>query len=81
MATQPREFKALQDLTAAIGLAATLPFEVDFWKIQNAFFRLPAEVVSAQRAAAGQGEVPAQEWLTCHEVLGTLLRIQPPPNH
>jgi alpha-amylase/alpha-mannosidase (GH57 family) len=79
LAAQPGEFRTLQDLTAAVGLATTLPFEVDFWKIQNAYFRLPAEVVSSQREAAKGGDVPSQEWITCHEVLGTLLHVLPPP--
>lgn len=77
VAAEPAAFKPLQDLTAAVGLAATLPFEVDFWKVQNIYFALPSEVVRSHQEAARKRELGAQEWLTCHGVLGTLLHILP----
>lgn len=79
VAADPAAFKPLQDLTAAVGLASTLPFEVDFWRVQNTFFALPAEIVSERREAARAGDLGAEEWLTCHDVLGTLLHVLPPP--
>ncbi|HPC82594.1 MAG TPA: DUF3536 domain-containing protein [Thermoanaerobaculaceae bacterium] len=78
LAADPASFRPLQDLTAAVGLAATLPFEVDFWKVQNTFFDLPAAVVAAHREAASRGDLAAEEWLTCHGVLGELLHVLPP---
>lgn len=79
VAADPAAFPPLQDLTAAVGLAATLPFEVDFWKVQNTFFALPVEVVERRRRAAAEGDTESEEWLTCHGVLGELVRVLPPP--
>lgn len=73
----PHAFAALQNLTAAVGLAASLPFDVDFWKVQNAFFALPPEVVQQRREAAGQSDPESEDWLTCHDVLASLLHVRP----
>lgn len=74
----PYAFPALQNLTAAVGLAASLPFDVDVWKVQNAFFALPEEIVQQRRDAAGQNDSESEDWLTCHDVLASLLRVRPP---
>jgi hypothetical protein len=74
----PGDFGVLQTLTAAVGLAVTLPFEVEIGKVQNAFFHLDGVQVSSLTSAAAQGDGAAQDWLTCHAVLGELLHVRPP---
>lgn len=77
VAANPLEFKLFQALTAAVGLAVTLPFEVDLWAVQNVYFHLPSEALARAREASDRGEPEARDWVTCHQVLGELLRVLP----
>jgi alpha-amylase/alpha-mannosidase (GH57 family) len=74
----PRELKVLQALTGAVGIAVLLPFDVEVSLVQNAYFNLDPALVAASRTAAEEGDSAAQDWLTCHQVLGELLHVQPP---
>jgi len=77
-AARPNELELLQELTGAIGLADSLPFEVDLWRVQNIYFRLGEEHVSPVRVAAARGDRQARRWMACIAVLGSLLRVRIP---
>ncbi len=54
---QPRDLSLLRDLDSALEVALSLPFEVDFWRVQNVLFELwKTEVpqIRAQGDAEGQ---------------------------
>ncbi|MEW6183339.1 MAG: DUF3536 domain-containing protein [Bacillota bacterium] len=66
----------LHDLEAATGLAGSLPFEIDFWKVQNIYYELLQTVCSDFKKKAEQGNENAQEWLDHFTVLGDNLRVK-----
>ncbi|HUK13786.1 MAG TPA: DUF3536 domain-containing protein [Thermoanaerobaculaceae bacterium] len=68
---------ALAALIEGVELARWLPFEVDLWQAQNAYFALPAEVVSRRQHEVEAGDAEAREWLVRYERLGGLLRVRP----
>jgi hypothetical protein len=77
-AAGPTELELLQELTGAVGLADSLPFEVDLWQVQNTYFKLADEHVQVMRSAAARGDRQARRWMACIAVLGSLLRVRIP---
>jgi hypothetical protein len=72
----PSEILLLQKLTAAVGLAGSLPFEVDFWKAQNIYFEMQQKVYPDFRDKAEKGEESAQAWVSQFVSLGEKLHCQ-----
>jgi alpha-amylase/alpha-mannosidase (GH57 family) len=71
---QPRDFSLLRDLDSAIAVALSLPFEVDFWKVQNTLFdvwKREYPHVQAQR------DTEDQTWNELFKALGEKLSCCP----
>ncbi|MEW6173623.1 MAG: DUF3536 domain-containing protein [Bacillota bacterium] len=72
----PDDLILLKNLEAATGLAASLPFDIDFWKVQNIYYELLQTVCTDFKKRAAQGDEEAQEWLDYFTVLGDNLRVK-----
>jgi len=60
---QPTELSLLQQFEVMVGLARSLPFEVDLWKAQNIFFDLQRQVYPDLRERAEKGDEEAKIWV------------------
>ncbi len=60
----------MKKLQRVVALAHTLPFEVDFWKIQNMYYTLYQNTCPAFVERAKKGDVFANEWIECFVALG-----------
>jgi (1->4)-alpha-D-glucan 1-alpha-D-glucosylmutase len=71
----PDDLSFLQKLVEVADTAHTLPFEIDFWKTQNAYFALLRSYYPRVLATAAKGDGPAQAWLSHFSSLGEKLHI------
>ena len=56
--------EALVALDTAVGVARSLPFEVNLWKIQNACYELLQAAYAEFQQKAAQGDESAKTWIT-----------------
>ncbi len=79
MATQllrhPNE-NELKKLNAAAALIEKLPFQVELWTIQNAYYRLLENVYPELRRRKDLGSSTAAAWVESFEALGRKLAVQ-----
>jgi hypothetical protein len=73
--TEPAQLSFLESLEGVAGLVHTLPFEVDLWKAQNAYYGLLQAVYPEFRHRAEQGEESAQTWVSRFVSLGEALGV------
>lgn len=76
----PGEGLLLEELGTMVNLASALPFEVDFWKVQNLYYATLQAVYPEFRERAAGGEEEAQDWVRRFLALGERLscRVQIP---
>jgi hypothetical protein len=74
----PEDVGLLQQLDGAVGLARTLPFEVDVWKTQNVYYELLQGIFVEFQEEAAQGYVDARQWVHAFTGLGRKLRFRLP---
>ncbi|MBI4512526.1 MAG: DUF3536 domain-containing protein [Gemmatimonadetes bacterium] len=72
----PSEFVLLQNLVATVGLARSLPFEVDLWKAQNVCYEMLRRVYPGMRARADRGDEEAKRWVEAFATLGDRLSVR-----
>jgi alpha-amylase/alpha-mannosidase (GH57 family) len=72
---QPHDLALLEAWTGLAGVTATLPFEVNLWKSQNAFYELLSTVYPAIRSRADAGDQDSARWAELFEVLGEQLSV------
>ncbi len=70
MYTNPTNLALLKQVETLVALARTLPFEVDFWKIQNVYYDMQQGVYPVFLARASQESATAEEWITHFIALG-----------
>jgi alpha-amylase/alpha-mannosidase (GH57 family) len=73
---QPSELSRLDTLDAAVGLARSLPFEVDLWMPQNVHYELLQTLYPKFRERAEQGDEAAQAWVSHFLTLGEKLLVR-----
>ncbi len=66
----PEEKKLLQRLANAADLLPGVPFEVNLWKPQNAYYELLTEVLPEMHVRAGDGDENARIWVEKFLALG-----------
>ncbi|MBX5495598.1 MAG: DUF3536 domain-containing protein [Bryobacteraceae bacterium] len=59
----PNDLESLQKLHDLIHLVKSLPFQIDWWGVQNSCFELMAAALSTNRARAEAGDETAKQWL------------------
>jgi len=85
----PSELVRLEELEAVVDLAGQLPFEVDFWKAQNAYYQLAESLLPGRRREAEAGFEDARRWVERFLSLGEKLAVrvtdgrtvEPPVDH
>lgn len=74
--TQPDSIEILRRLEAVATLVRQLPFDVDLWKMQNAYYRMRQLMVPDFDSLAQQGDASAREWLDGFGRLGVRLSMR-----
>jgi hypothetical protein len=72
----PEDVALLQELDAIVGLAQSLPFEVDVWKLQNVYYELLQTIFPEFEEEAHQGYADARAWVESFQALGRKLRFR-----
>ncbi|MFQ5874371.1 MAG: DUF3536 domain-containing protein, partial [Dehalococcoidia bacterium] len=72
----PGDLALLERLGAALGLAQSLPFDVDLWRVQNLYYRMAQSVLPAYLSRAPEGDITAQEWVKRFISLGEQLSVK-----
>src|SRR5262249_22774963 len=72
----PTELGRLEELEAVVDLARQLPFEVDFWQVQNAYYQLSRTLLPARRREAEAGFEDARRWIERFLALGEKLSVK-----
>jgi hypothetical protein len=72
----PAELDLLQNLTATVDIAKTLPFQVNFWQVQNIYYEMLQTVLPEWRWKAEHGDVQAQSWVATFLDLGVGLSMK-----
>jgi len=63
-------------LDSAASLIHALPFRLDLWKIQNAYYLLLQNNYPNMRRQKDRGDPTAQAWVECFETLGQKLAVK-----
>jgi hypothetical protein len=74
----PEDLELLEQLDSAVGLARTLPFEVDVWKAQNTYYELLQSIYGEFHEEASQGYADARQWVAAFNALGKKLGFRIP---
>ncbi|NTU83136.1 MAG: DUF3536 domain-containing protein [Chloroflexales bacterium] len=74
----PEDVELLGQLDGAVGLAHTLPFEVDIWKAQNVYYDLLKGIYAEFQEEAAQGYADARQWISAFTSLGRKLSFRVP---
>ncbi len=72
----PSDLGRLEELEGVVDLALRLPFEIDFWKVQNAYYRLLRQFLPARRRQADGGFDDARRWVERFLALGNKLSVK-----
>ena len=73
---EPWDPHCLMQLEAAVSLAKELPFEVNLWKVQNAFFEMHKEFYPGWRRRSKRGQPEAKICLRHFKSLGEKLSVR-----
>ncbi len=76
LSADPENLSLLERLTTAAGTIPLLPFDVNVWKVQNAYWEMMHTVLPRMRRRAAAGEETAARWVTAFTALGRSLRIR-----
>lgn len=76
LASAPHDQDLLDRVAAAVTLAGALPFEVNFWQVQNAYYDLLEREYPAQRARGADGDGDAARWVNRLRELGAALSVR-----
>jgi alpha-amylase/alpha-mannosidase (GH57 family) len=76
LTVRPGDRTLVRQLDTAVGLARSLPFVVDLWKIQNVYYSLLQRIYPEMLKKARSGDSEAKGWTQQFEALGDKLRIR-----
>jgi hypothetical protein len=65
-----------QNLEAAVNLAKSLPFQINFWRVQNIYDEMLQTVLPEWRWKAEHGEAEAHAWMETFLKLGAELSVR-----
>jgi len=77
-AANPGHAAIVRQTADAVAVGRSLPFELDLWKAQNAYYRLREETLPSTVEKARAGDAAAQEWLEAFLALGDRLGFRRP---
>ena len=70
-----QDLSLLQELVSVVGLARSLPFEVDLWKVQNLYYDMLRIIYPEFQKKAQQGDKAARKWVAEFTSLGEQLSV------
>ncbi|WP_161485981.1 hypothetical protein, partial [Desulfotomaculum copahuensis] len=70
------DISRLELLETMSGLARSMPFYVDLWKVQNIYHRLLLDIYPGYRDKANRGEESGRTWVNHFERLGDKLQME-----
>lgn len=73
MLHHPTNLPLLKKIEAVVNLACALPFEVDFWQIQNIYYEMSQSIYPDFQERAANGNETAQTWIEHFTALGQSL--------
>jgi alpha-amylase/alpha-mannosidase (GH57 family) len=73
---QPGNLDILKSLVAAVRIASTMPFTVNFYRTQNLYFDIRRNHYPNLKAIAEKGDKNAHAWIEEFKELGTMLSIR-----
>ncbi len=76
----PSDLARLEELEAVVDLSRQLPFEVDVWQVQNAYYGLLRTLLPGRRREADAGFEDARRWVERFLALGEKLAVKVPGN-
>lgn len=76
LAARPGDRFLAGQLDTAVGLARSMPFAVDLWKVQNIYYGLIQSTYQDINKKAEGGDSEAKMWVKQFEALGDKLRIR-----
>jgi hypothetical protein len=77
-AAEPDDVESLRLCSGFVEVVRELPFEVDFWKAQNAYYEMLEAEYPRRRVRARTGDAAARAWLAAFSGLGTRLNMRVP---
>ena len=72
----PHDLDRLREFEQTVVVAQMMPFEVDLWRAQNAYWAVLQQHYPARASAAGQGDRAAATWVAAFRALGQRLRVR-----
>jgi len=72
----PSDLERLESLDRMVSLAQSLKFEVDFWKVQNAYYQMLVQLLPRRRREADGGFEDAAKWVERFLALGEKLSVK-----
>jgi alpha-amylase/alpha-mannosidase (GH57 family) len=72
----PADVSRLESLESMVALAQSLRFEVDFWKVQNAYYQMLVQLLPGRRREADRGFDDAAKWVERFLALGEKLSVK-----
>jgi alpha-amylase/alpha-mannosidase (GH57 family) len=74
--TNPSDLVLLKKLEAAVNLVSTLPFQVNLWSIQNAYYEIVQSAYAEFKGKAEHDDEDAREWIEYFKKLGEKLYVR-----
>jgi alpha-amylase/alpha-mannosidase (GH57 family) len=71
----PEDMTILRELQGGVELADALPFPINFWLVQNVYFRVLQDVYPSKENVA-EADAFANEWVSSFRLLGGKLRMR-----
>jgi (1->4)-alpha-D-glucan 1-alpha-D-glucosylmutase len=72
---EPWNCSRLQRIEEVVRTAKSLPFTIDFWKVQNIYFSILRSFQHGMLDSAGLGDPEAKEWMEYFSSLGEQLHV------
>lgn len=76
LVVDPSDGALLTRLVSVCEFVPALPFEVDFWRIQNIYYDMLKTVYPAFKEQADRGDAPAVKWVEKFLLFGNKLRVR-----
>ena len=72
----PDDLAVLEELQGAVELGESLPFGINFWQVQNVYYRMLQEIYPAKQRESTEDGASAKDWATRFRLLGEALRMR-----
>ena len=73
---QPDDLGLLQTMDRLLDVASSMPFEVDFWKIQNIYYKIASTIYVEMQERADDSDDDARAWAEQFIALGNKLGVR-----